>query len=69
MSHKLNGGGQERASQVLGGHFQICNLGPKSASVSPKTALQPAKNGQMREMVATLHMQLDFPVSKSPLTP
>ena len=48
MSQKLNGGGQERASQVLGGHFQICNLGPKSASVSPKTALQPAKNGQMK---------------------
>ena len=48
MSQKLNGGGQERASQVLDGYFQICNLGPKSASVSPKTALQPAKNGQMK---------------------
>ena len=48
MSQKINGGGQERASQVLGGHFQMCNLGPKSAPVSPKTALQPAKNGQMK---------------------
>ena len=69
MSHKLNGGGQERVSQVLDGHFQMCNLGPKSASVSPKTALQPAKNGQTREIVATLHMQLDLPMSKGPLTP
>ena len=48
MSQKLNGGGQERVSQVLDGHFHICKLGPKSASVSPKTALQPAKNSQMK---------------------
>ena len=29
MSHKLNSGGRERASQVLDLHFKICNLGPK----------------------------------------
>ena len=46
MSQKINGGGQKRVSQVLDGHFHICNLRPKSASVSPKTALQPANKAK-----------------------
>ena len=46
MSQKLNGGGRERALQVPDLHFKICNLGPKSAFFLPKTALEPAENGQ-----------------------
>ena len=48
MSEKLNGGGQERASQVPDLHFKICYLGPKSALFLPKTTLEPAENGQMK---------------------
>ena len=48
MSQKLNGGGRERASQVPDLRFKICNLGPKSAFFLPKTALEPAENGQMK---------------------
>ena len=48
MSQKLNGGGQEQASQVPDLHFKICNLGPKSAFFLPKKALELAKNGQMK---------------------
>ena len=49
MSQKLNGGGGEQASQVPDLHFKICNLGPKPAFFFlPKTALEPAKNGQMK---------------------
>ena len=48
MSQKLNGGGRERASQVLDLHFKICNLGPKSAFFLPKTTLEPAENNQMK---------------------
>ena len=66
MSQKLNGGGQERALQVPNLHFEICNLGPKSAFL-PKTALELAENGQMKRN--TLHMQLDFPMPKGPLEP
>ena len=48
MSHKLNGGGRERASQVPDLYFKICNLGPKSAFFLPKTTLETDKNGQMK---------------------
>ena len=48
MSRELNGGGRERASQVPDLHFRNCNLGPKSAFFLPKTALEPAENGQMK---------------------
>ena len=49
MSQKLNGGGRERASQVLYLHFKICNVGQKSAFFFlPKTALEATKNGQMK---------------------
>ena len=49
MSQKLNGGGQERALQVPALHFKICNLGPKLAFFFlPKTALEPAQDGQMK---------------------
>ena len=51
MSQKLNGGGRERASQVPDLHFKICNLGPKSAFLLPKIALEPAENGQMKARV------------------
>ena len=34
------------ASQVPDLNFEICNLGPKSSFFLPKTALEPAKNGQ-----------------------
>ena len=47
MSPKLNGGGWERASHVPDLRFKICNLGPKSSLLLPKTALEPAENGQM----------------------
>ena len=33
---KLNGGGRERVSQVLDLHFEIYNVGPKSAFFCPK---------------------------------
>ena len=70
MSRILNDGGRECASQVLDLHFKICSLGPKSAFFSPKTDLEPSENGQLKgEMVATLHMQLDFPMQKGPLGP
>ena len=48
MSRKLNGGGRERVSQVPDLHFKICNLVPKSAFFLPKSALEPAENGQMK---------------------
>ena len=67
MSQKLNGGGRERASQVPDLHFKICNLGPNTAFVCPKTRLEPAENSQMKGNMATLHMQLDLPVPKGPL--
>ena len=37
MSQKINGGGQERASQMADLRFKTCNLGPKSAFFCPKT--------------------------------
>ena len=49
MSHKLNGGGREQASQVPHLHWKICNLGLKSAFFFlPKAALVPSENGQMK---------------------
>ena len=48
MSQKLNSGGREWASQVPDLHIKICNLGPKAAFFFPKTALEPAENGQMK---------------------
>ena len=50
----------------------FCNLGPKSAFVffaqnHPRT--KNAKNAKCGEIVATLHMQLDFLVPKGPLGP
>ena len=69
MSQKLNGGGRERTSQLPNLHFKIRNLGPKSALFCSKPPYNPLKTAKRREVVATLHMQLDFPMPKGPLGP
>ena len=48
MSYKLNGGGQERASQMRYLGFKICNLGPIFSLFFPKTSLERAENGQTK---------------------
>ena len=70
MSRKLNGGGRERASQVPDLHFNICNFGPKSAFFLPKTAVEPAKNGQMKgnSGYSTLKLLYTAPLSGHGLT-
>ena len=46
MSHNLNGGGPERASQVADLHFKICILGPKAAFFCPKLPKNPLKTAK-----------------------
>ena len=46
--------------------FQNLQFRAKINPFLPKTALEPAENGQMK---GNLHMQLDFPVPKGPLGP
>ena len=41
--------------------FQNLQFGVKISGFLPKTAVEPPRNSQMWEMVATLHMQLPFP--------
>ena len=65
MSRVLNVGSREQASQVPALYFKISDLGPKSAMYFAPNTLQLAKNARRREIVATLHMQLDFPVPNS----
>ena len=66
MSRVLNVGSREQASQMPALYFKISDLGPKSAiyfcSKPPYNLLKTARR---REIVATLHMQLDFPVPNS----
>ena len=70
MGQKLNGGGRERALQVPDFHFKICNLGPKLAFFFwPNLPYILLKTAKFWEIVATPHMQLDFPVPKGPLGP
>ena len=69
MSQKLNGGGWERVSQVADLAFKNCNLAPKTASFCTKPLENLFETAKQKEMVATLHMQLDLLVSKSPLGP
>ena len=72
MSQKLNGGGQERLSQVADLSFKNCNLGSKTAIFGPKQPYNPFKTAKRRETVGTLHVRLDFPCQRilcGPLTP
>ena len=64
---KVNGGGRERALQVLDLHFKICILGPKSAFFFlPKTALEPAENGQMKGNSGYSTHAARFPCAEGP---
>ena len=45
------------------------SFGPKTAIFRPKQPLNPGKTPKRRETVPTLHVRLDFTVSKSPLVP
>ena len=47
----------------------LCSFGPKTAIFRPKQPPNPGKTPKRRETVATLHVRLDFTVSKSPLPP
>ena len=60
-------GGQERKSQGPDLHFKICYLEPNSAFFGPKPPKNLLKTAKCKEIVATLHMQLDSPVPKGPL--
>ena len=44
-------------------------LCPKAAFFGPKQPKNPVKTAKRSEMVATLHVRLDFTVSKSTLVP
>ena len=58
-----------RVSQLLDNHFKSCNSGPKVNFFSPKLQYNVLKTFKWRKIVATLHMQQDFPVPKGPLRP
>ena len=45
------------------------SFGPKTAIFRPKQPPNPRETPKRRETVATLHVRLDFAVSKSPLAP
>ena len=51
----------ERVLRVADPSFTNCNLGPKTALFCPKPPQYLFKMAKQREMVAALHMQLDFP--------
>ena len=54
----------------LGGALPNLRIfGPKTAIFCPKQPQNPHETPKRREKVATLHVQLDFAVSKSPLVP
>ena len=46
-----------------------CSLGPKTAIFGPKKPWNTFKMAKRREMMGTLHVRLDFPVSTSSLRP
>ena len=69
MSQKLNGGSQEKPSQVADLGFKFCNLGPKTAIFGTKQPWNPVKTAKQRERVGALHVRLDLSVSTSPLRP
>ena len=52
-----------------GPQFQKLHFTAKNSHFWAKKALEHIQNGQRRETVGTLHMQLDFPVSMSSLPP
>ena len=49
--------------------FKNCSLGPKTAIFGPKKPWNTFKTAKRREMLGTLHVRLDFPVSTSSLRP
>ena len=70
MSPTLNGGGRERVTPVTDLRFKNLHLRAKiSYFVCTKPPKNPMKTAKCLEIVATLHMQLDFPVPKGPLGP
>ena len=52
-----------------GRQFQNLQFRAKISLLLPKTALEPAENGQMRGHSGYSTHQLDFPVPKGPLGP
>ena len=48
---------------------KVRSFGPKTAFFGPKRPPNPVKTAKRSETVATLHVRLDFTVSKSPLVP
>ena len=69
LSKKLNGGSRERDSHVTDLGFTSCSLGPKTAIFGPKKPWNTLQTAKRKEMVGTLHVRLDFPVSTSSLRP
>ena len=54
----------------LGGALpNLRTFGPKTAIFRPKQPQNPGETPKRRETVSTLHVRLDFSVSKSPLVP
>ena len=66
---KHSGGGRERDSQVADLSFKNCSVGQKTTIFGPKKPWNTFKTAKRREEVGTLHVRLDFPVSKSSLRP
>ena len=64
-THRLRPGAVVPSRQVPS---QICAIfGQKTAIFCPKQPQKAFKTAKRRETAATLHVRLDFPVSKSPL--
>ena len=65
VEQELNGGGQERDSKVADLIFKNWSLGPKTAIFGPKKSWNTFKMAIRRKKVGTLHVALDFSVSRS----
>ena len=59
------GGGAKPGGALL----NLRSFGPKTAIFRPKQPQNPGETPKRRDTVSTLHVRLDFTVSKSPLVP
>ena len=69
LSQKLTGGGPGRGRQVGRCPPKSAHVVPQNSLLWPKMALIPVKMAKQRETVATLHVCLNCPVTKSRFLP
>ena len=67
LSRKVTGGGLGRGRQVGRCPPKSAHFWAQNSHFSSKIASKPGRNAQTKETFATLHVRLDFTVSKSPL--